>query len=239
MMTGTRVWRFLLAAVLVLELVPTNGRCQALSSDFPESRMMPSLEVVLQDREIIRTAIGTGHGDERSEGRTYVFNERIPLAEGWQFLRGGSFGFCSDDITVFALHHPGKDILRILHAQYTGTVDGGRFLIDRDGRRIIVSPECLGNDPPRRFVIRQGIPCEDAAFHRAFAEAFRRLAVQLRAPIYRYYYTRSLSFHGRGRSPRVDLKISRADGDSPEIASTVAMIYDEAAGRVSVLAPAP
>lgn len=201
--------------------------------------MMYSIEAVLRDREVIRTAIRSVHRDERSEGRTYVFDDRIPVADGWLFLRGGSFGMCSDDIAVFALYHPDKDILRILHAQYTGTVDGGRFLIDPDGRRIIISRECLGNDPPRRFVIRRGIPLEDRAFRNAFAGAFGRLASELGMPPYRYYYTRSLSFHGRDRAPRLDLNIPRADGDSPDVATTVAMIYSEADARVNVVCPAP
>ncbi|HOT30023.1 MAG TPA: hypothetical protein PLU72_17740 [Candidatus Ozemobacteraceae bacterium] len=155
------------------------------------------------------------------------------MADGWLFVTGGSFALSSDDIVVFALYHPEKEILRILFAQYTGTVESGRYLIDPDGRGIIISQECLGNDPPRRFIISRGIPREDAAFRDAFAAAFRGLASRLELSPTGWHYSRTLSFNSSDRAPQLDLTIHPM-ADTPQACEyAVSMIYRD--GMVIVM----
>ena len=234
-----RICRWLLAIILCFALAPASDPSFAATFENAEPRMSSALEEVVRDRDVIKQGIRSGRCDDTAGSRTYSFDEGIPVADGWLFLTGGSFALCSDDIVVFALYNPDKEILRILHAGFTGTVDNGRFLIDIDGRKIIVSQECLGNDPPRRFIISQGIPHEDIVFRDAFAAAFRGLASRLDMPTYSYFYSRNLSFHGRDRAPRLDLAISRATGDAPAVASSIVMIYSEADSRVTVISPGP
>jgi len=234
-----RIETGLLAVVFCVALNSISEPALAATFEYTDPRIPIALEEVVRDRDEIKKAIRSGRCDDTAGSRIYSFDEGMPVADGWLFLSGGSVALSSDDIVVFALYHPDKDILRILHAGFTGTVDNGRLLIDSDGRKIIVSQECLGNDPPRRFVISQGIPHEDIVFRDAFAGAFRGLASSLNMPTYRYFYSRNLSFHGRDRLPRLDLAISRATGDSPDVASSITMIYSEADSRVNVISHVP
>ncbi len=178
-------------------------------------------------------------GELQAGDRAWSFDAGIPLADEWVFLKGGSFGLCSDDIVIFVLFHPRKDILKILSANYTGTVETGRFLIDDSRRRIVVSQECLGNDPPRRFVIDQGVPRADRRFDQAFVEAFRHLAARLQVPPRRYSYSRELSFQGPDRRPCLELRVSPLDGESPEVPGTILLGFDEDDGRVTTTFPSP
>lgn len=222
----------LLAIVSTLTLTPIMQAAQPEMPDNAVARQPLALEEVIRDREVIRRAVRSGRCDEETSGRAYAFDEAIPVADEWLFLKGGSFSICSDDIVVFALYHPSKEILRILFTSYTGTIEDGLFLIGCGGRRIVVSQECIGTDPPRGYVIQNGIPVEDLDFRNAFRDAFARLKASRKDLHQSCRYIRSLSFHTPEQALQLDLTIDPLTDDDPVRESVVTMVYS--GGRVRV-----
>lgn len=165
-------------------------------------RYLSAFRYVVHRKAELRTGIREflarpSESSETFENSTeFGFHEKIQMADGWLFLAGGSFAGCSDDIICFLLFHPEKDILRVLFAEFTGSVEGGRFLIGDSGKSVIVSQECMGNSPPRRFLLKQGIPVEDHFFNRSFELAFSWVGAVLGGRMDEFYFSRELSFHG-------------------------------------------
>lgn len=200
----------------------------APSATAPMALRLRPMAYLQQERSRLTEAIQAAvMGRPAPSGSEFSIVERHPMQGGWVLVKGGSFGMCSDDIVFFALHHPGRRRLRLLLAECTGTVEGGRSLIGPQGDWVVVGRECLGREPPRRYHLNHGRPERDRRFERALRDAFAALPA-LAGRALGEHYDRDFALDAAGR---LQVMVTVSDRADPDWRQTFILTIEERQGR--------
>lgn len=214
---------------------PSPGR-SVHSATAPMPLRLRPMAYLQQERSRLTEAIQAAvTGRPAPSGSEFSIVERHSMQDGWVFIKGGSFGMCSDDIVFFALYHPGRRRLHLLLAECTGTVEGGRFLIGPQGDWVVVGRECLGREPPRRYHLLHGRPERDRCFDRALQAAFASLPARAGRALGEHY-DREFALDAAGR---LQVMVTVSDRSDSDWRQTYLLTVEEHQGewRVSISPP--